>query len=318
MTKIAITGCAGFIGFHTAKNLWDQGFDVVGFDNFNDYYDPSLKFDRRKELNDYGILYVEKGDLMDPTFLSEFMHVHEPDLVLHLAAYANVRHSFKDPEKYYNNNIIGTHNLIDACHEAGVNKIVYASTSCVMHGNQLPWKEDEKYGHPNNPYGVSKATNESQFKCSHIPLTIGLRFFTVYGPWGRPDMALYDFTNNIVAGNEIELFNYGNMTRDWTYVDDIVQGIGIVINKYLHEDASKEIYNIGRGEKVELMDFVDHIENNLDRKAKRKLVEEKPGEARTTWSDCTKLKSLGYKPETSIKEGVEKFISWYKSYYGIN
>ena len=318
MAKIAITGAAGFIAFHAAKKFKSEGHKVIGFDNFNDYYDPTLKHDRVKSLLKEDDIFIDRGDLMDADFLNEYMIEYKPDIVLHLAAYANVRHSFKDPEKYYNNNIIGTYNLINACQQARVNKIIYASTSCVMHGNELPWKEDEKYGHPNNPYGVSKATNESQFKCSSIPLTVGLRFFTVYGPWGRPDMALYDFTNNIIAGKEIELFNYGNMIRDWTYVEDIVQGIGIVINKYLNEDKSKEIYNIGRGEKVELMNFVDHIENNLDRKAKRKLVEEKPGEARVTWSDCTKLKNLGYKPETSIKEGVEKFITWYKRYYGIN
>ena len=243
MVKIAITGAAGFIGFHAAKKFKSEGDEVIGFDNFNDYYNPTLKHDRSEKLKEAGI-FIDRGDLMDTVFLEEFMHGHKPDIVLHLAAYANVRHSFKDPEKYYNNNIIGTHNLIESCQEACVDKVVYASTSCVMHGNELPWKEDEKYGHPNNPYGVSKSTNESQFKCSSIPITVGLRFFTVYGPWGRPDMALYDFTNNIVAGNAIELFNYGNMTRDWTYVDDIVQGIGIVIKKCFFENESKEIYNI--------------------------------------------------------------------------
>ncbi len=317
MTTIAITGAAGFIGFHSAKRLKLQGYDVIGFDNYNDFYEPSLKYDRTKQLENLNI-NVDKGDLLDPSFLDSWFKVHKPDLVLHLAAYANVRHSFKQPEKYLDNNIKGTHNLIQAMESYNISKAVFASTSCVMHGNPLPWKEDEKYGHPNNAYGISKSANESQFIISKIPIAIGLRFFTVYGPWGRPDMALYDFTNNIIAGNEIEIFNYGNMKRDFTYVDDIVQGINIVIDKYLEEDEAREIYNIGLGEQVPLLEFVDHIENNLDRKAKRKLVEQRPGEAPTTWSDCTKLKKLGYKPETSIKEGVEKFITWYKGYYNIN
>ena len=317
MAKIAITGASGFIGFHTAKKLKSVGYEVIGFDNYNDYYEPSLKENRTKELKKHDV-NITRGDLMDISFLNKFMKEHKPDLVLHLAAYANVRHSFVEPEKYLDNNIKGTHNLIESLVENNISKVVYASTSCVMHGNSLPWKESEKYGHPNNPYGISKAANESQFICSKIPTTVGLRFFTVYGPWGRPDMALYDFTNKIVEGKEIELFNYGNMKRDFTYIDDIVQGINIIIDKYLNEESSREIYNIGLGEEVQLMDFVDHIENNLDRKANRKLVEQKPGEALTTWSDCTKIKKLGYKPRTPIKEGVEKFITWYKSYYGIN
>ena len=206
---------------------------------------------------------------------------------------------------YLENNICGTFEILEAARAFPPDHMLLASTSSVYGANEhMPYQENQKADFQMSFYAATKKSIESMaHSYSHLfslPTTI-CRFFTVYGPWGRPDMALYDFTNNIVDGNEIELFNYGNMIRDWTYVEDIVQGIGIVINKYLNEDASKEIYNIGRGEKVELMDFVDHIENNLDRKAKRKLVEEKPGEAKITWSDCTKLKNLGYKPETSIK-----------------
>jgi len=317
MTTIAITGAAGFIGFHAAIKLKDLGFTVCGFDNYNDFYDPSLKWDRTEELKKHDIA-IDNGDLMDPNFLNSWFRTYNPDMVLHLAAYANVRHSFKDPDKYLSNNVRGTQNLIEALEKNNISNVVYASTSCVMHANQLPWNEDEICGHPNNPYGISKQANEAQFLISNIPVAIGLRFFTVYGPWGRPDMALYDFTNNIIAGNEIELFNYGNMERDFTYVDDIVQGISIVITNYMHNEEAREIYNIGLGEKVQLQEFVDHIENNLDRKAKRKLVEAKPGEALATWSDCTKLMKLGYQPKTSIKEGVENFIAWYKGYYKVN
>ena len=317
MAKIATTGAAGFIGFHAAKKFKSEGHEVIGFDNFNDYYDPTLKHDRSKILKEAGI-FIDRGDLMDTVFLEEFMHGHKPDIVLHLAAYAGVRHSLKEPDKYIQNNVVGTHNLIDACHEACVDKIVYASTSCVMAGNELPWKEDEKLGYQLNPYGYTKATNESQFMAGPLPVAVGLRFFTVYGPWGRPDMALYDFTKNILKDNPIDLFNYGDMIRDFTYVDDIVNGINIIINEGLNKKEYKEIYNIGRGEQVQLVDFVEHIEKNLGRKAEKNLVPKHPADTKETWSDTTKLQKLGYNPKVSIAEGVEKFISWYKSYYKVN
>ena len=245
MAKIAITGMAGFIGFHLAQELNDYGHDVIGFDNFNDYYDPDLKTDRTRVLAERTGIVVENGDLKDSDWMNDWCYFKRPDLVMHLAAYAGVRHSMVEPEKYIQNNVVGTHNLIEACTRAGVDKVVYASTSCVMAGNELPWNEDEKLGYQLNPYGYTKATNESQFMASVLGTAIGLRFFTVYGPWGRPDMALFDFTNNIVKGNPIDLFNHGDMIRDFTYVDDIVKGIQIVIDKALSEDSEKEIYNIG-------------------------------------------------------------------------
>ena len=223
-----------------------------------------------------------------------------------------------EPEKYIQNNVVGTHNLIEACTRAGVDKVVYASTSCVMAGNELPWNEDEKLGYQLNPYGYTKATNESQFMASVLGTAIGLRFFTVYGPWGRPDMALFDFTNNIVKGNPIDLFNHGDMIRDFTYVDDIVKGIQIVIDKALSEDSEKEIYNIGNGRQVPLMEFVENIEKQLGREAEKNFVPKHPADTQATWSDTTKLQKLGYKAETPIEEGVEKFIRWYKDYYGVN
>lgn len=318
MAKIAITGMAGFIGFHLAQKLHSEGHQVIGFDNYNDYYNPELKKDRQRTLVERTGIVVENGDLCDVEFMNDWFKFKRPDVVMHLAAYAGVRHSLDDPGTYIQNNIVGTHNLIEACTKNGVNKVLYASTSCVMADNPLPWNEHEKLGYQKNPYGYSKATNEAQFFASKISSTIGLRFFTVYGPWGRPDMALFDFSNNIVAGKPIKLFNHGDMVRDFTYVDDIVQGINIVIDRIIAEDNINEIYNIGYGEQVQLIDFVDHIEKNLGREAIRELAPMHPADTRETWSDTTKLQALGYKPTTNIADGVAKFIEWYKEYYNVN
>lgn len=316
-THVMVTGGAGFIAYHLIQKLINSGYEVSAFDSYNDYYDPDLKRARARHLQAEGV-DVPYLDLKDEEGLKKFIKHHKPDAVIHLGAYAGVRHSLVDPKLYIDNNIIGTHNLIEACKDAGVDKIVYASTSCTMAGNPLPWNEDEKTGYQLNPYGYSKSTNECQMLSSSIPCTIGLRFFTVYGPWGRPDMALFDFTNKIVKGEPIELFNYGNMIRDFTYVDDIVQGIMIVLSKAISVDQYGDIFNIGYGEQVQLVDFVDHIEKNLGRKAERLLVPKHPADTQATWSDCTKLKELGYQPKTSIADGVAKFIEWYKLYYQVN
>ena len=241
-----------------------------------------------------------------------------PEIVIHLGAYAGVRHSLDHPKLYIDNNINGTHNLIEVCEKRGVNKIIYASTSCVMAGNELPWNESDKCGYQLNAYGYSKATNEAQFMASKVPVAIGLRFFTVYGPWGRPDMALFTFTKSIIDGTPIKLFNYGDMIRDFTYVDDIVQGINIVINRAINTTQNlKEVYNIGNGEQVQLLDFVSEIEKNVGKEAIRELVEKHPADTQATWSDTTKLQALGYKPTTAVKVGVAKFVEWYKEYYEI-
>lgn len=318
MAKIAITGIAGFIGFHLAQKLHADGHQVIGFDNYNDYYDPELKRARAQELVNRCGIVVENGDLKDARFMEDWVYYKRPDIIMHLAAYAGVRHSMVEPGNYIQNNVVGTHNLIEACTKAGVDKVVFASTSCVMAGNPLPWNESEKLGYQLNPYGYTKATNESQFMASAIPTTVGLRFFTVYGPWGRPDMALFDFTKNIIAGNAIDLFNNGDMIRDFTYVDDIVNGIQIILEKSLQDSEAKEIYNIGNGRQVPLMEFVENIEKQLGRTAEKNYVPKHPADTQATWSDTTKLQALGYKAETPIEQGVEKFVSWYKSYYGVN
>ena len=307
--KILITGGAGFIGYHLTRELERRGNTVVGIDNFNDYYDVKLKEARAERLQN-----VIMCDLVNKAHLDNVIKKEKPDVVIHLAAYAGVRHSLEHPRKYIDVNIVGTQNLIEVCEANNVKKVVYASTSCVMAGNELPWKEDEPTGHQLNPYGFSKRTNECQFKTSKIQNTIGLRFFTVYGPWGRPDMALFTFTKNIIEGKPIVAFNYGNMIRDFTYVDDIVSGICIVTEANI---ANGEIFNIGRGEQVQLMDFIQHIEKNVGKEAIIDLQPKHPADTQATWSDTTKLQALGYKPTVSIGEGVENFVKWYKEYYNV-
>jgi len=317
MAKILITGGAGFIAYHLAQKLQAEGHRVCGFDNYNDYYDVDLKYARARSLATRGIEVI-KGDLVNLVDVDFAVTTFAPEIVIHLGAYAGVRHSLDHPKLYIDNNINGTHNLIEVCEKRGVNKIIYASTSCVMAGNELPWNESEKCGYQLNAYGYSKATNEAQFMASKIPVTIGLRFFTVYGPWGRPDMALFTFTKSIIDGTPIKLFNYGDMIRDFTYVDDIVQGVNIVINRAINTTQNlKEVYNIGNGEQVQLLDFVSEIEKNVGKEAIRELVEKHPADTQATWSDTTKLQALGYKPTTSVKVGVAKFVEWYKEYYAI-
>ena len=317
MAKILITGGAGFIAYHLAQKLQAEGHRVCGFDNYNDYYDVDLKYARARSLATRGIEVI-KGDLVNLVDVDFAVTTFAPEIVIHLGAYAGVRHSLDHPRLYLENNINGTHNLIEVCEKRGMNKIIYASTSCVMAGNELPWNESDKCGYQLNAYGYSKATNEAQFMASKIPVTIGLRFFTVYGPWGRPDMALFTFTKSIINGTSIKLFNYGDMIRDFTYVDDIVQGVNIVINRAINTTQNlKEVYNIGNGEQVQLLDFVSEIEKNVGKEAIRELVEKHPADTQATWSDTTKLQALGYKPTTSVKVGVAKFVEWYKSYYNI-
>lgn len=309
--KVLITGMAGFIGFHTAIKFKEAGHEVYGFDNFNSYYDPDLKYKRAGILTlEYDII-CKSYDLRLPDEVERIINEVNPDLVIHLAAMAGVRYSMDNPQEYIDTNVTGSMNLITACEKAGVENIIYASTSCVMHGNLLPWKEDDYLFQQINPYGYTKCINESQFAISKIPNAVGLRFFTVYGPYGRPDMALFDFTKNILAGNEITLFNYGDMKRDFTYVDDIVQGIFLVSQNM----TPRDMYNVGYGKQVELERFVTAIETSLGKKAVKNYGPKHPADATETWSDTTKLQKLGYNPTTPIEVGVENFVKWYLEHY---
>lgn len=311
--KILITGQAGFIGSHTAIKFKEMGYDVIGFDNFNDIvYDSTLKRDRASNLlNNYDIK-TREIDLSDEDSMDDLFKEFKPDIVIHLAAHAGVRVSLDTPVEYIDNNIRGTQHLINVIEKNNVENVIYASTSCTMEGNPLPWGPDDKLGPQLNPYGYSKQTNENQFTSSRIKNVAGLRFFTVYGPWGRPDMALYIFAENISNGKPIIVYNNGDMVRDFTYVDDIVQGIVLVS----HNMTPRDIYCIGYGDQVQLMDFVGYIEENLGKVAEKDYQPRHPADALETWSDTTKLQKLGYKPTTPIDVGVKNFIEWYLDYHG--
>ena len=315
--KYYITGINGFIGFTLAKKLSELGHEVTGIDNMNHYYDVSLKIARNRILvKEHGIR-SNYGSLLSNGDLNHTLSKEKPDVVIHLAAYAGIRNSIENPNQYITNNVTGTQNLINACEKYGIENVLYASTSSVMADNKIwPWNEQERLGEMLSPYAYTKQSNEHQFKISKIKNTMGLRFFTVYGPWGRPDMALFTFANKIVAGEPIDVYNYGNMKRDFTYVDDIVQGIFGLLDQIPEGD---EIFNIGYGKQVGLMEFITEIEKNLGRTAEKNMLPMHPADSKETWSDTSKLYNLtGYNPKTSVAAGVKEFIDWYKSYYRIN
>lgn len=313
MERVLVTGAAGFIGSQLCDRLQKRGLTVKGIDNFNSHlYTPSLKRDR---MVHFGI-DIWGCDLRDEIKVEALLRDFQPDTIIHLAAMAGVRDSLGKEKQYHANNIDATQNLIDVCkaHLPDV-RIVYASTSCVYAGSPVPWIEGKETGKQLNAYGYTKWANECQMQSSGLN-TVGLRFFTVYGPWGRPDMALFDFTKNILDEKEITVYNYGDMKRDFTYVDDILDGIEVVLNN-TGIDAG-EIFNIGRGEQVALMDFIGEIEKNTGKEAIKNLAPKHPADTLETWSNTTKLQSLGYSPRVSIAEGVRRFYEWYKNYHEVN
>jgi len=312
--KIMITGAAGFIGSHLMSTLLETDeYEVYGIDNFNNHlYDPKLKVDR---MNHFG-LYIENIDIRDRSAVKTALIGWQPDVIIHLAAHAGVRDSFGKEQAYHSNNIDGTQNLIECIKEiVPESRVIYASTSGVYGSTPIPedgWNEDLLCGKQLNAYTYTKYINEIQFQISGIN-NVGLRFFTVYGSWGRPDMALLDFTKNILAGNEIEVFNYGKMKRDFTHVFDIIDGILEVIEN--DDIESNEIFNIGRGEQVNLLDFVEEIEYTCGVSANIKLAPKHPADTLETFSNTSKLGKYGYEPQVSIREGVEQFYEWYRGYY---
>lgn len=311
MNRVLVTGAAGFIGSQLSDRLQKRGLTVKGIDNFNNHlYTPELKVDRMKHFD----LDIWGCDLKDEVKLEALLRDFRPDTIVHLAAMAGVRDSMGKEKSYHANNIDATQNLIDICKQhLPETRIVYASTSCVYAGSQTPWTEGQETGKQLNAYGYTKWANECQMQSSGLNTT-GLRFFTVYGPWGRPDMALFDFTKNILDGKEITVYNYGKMKRDFTYVEDILDGIEVVLD---NDNLLGEIFNIGRGEQVELLDFIGEIEKQTGKTAIKNLAPKHPADTLETWSNTAKLQALGYDPKVSIAEGVEKFYEWYKTYNGI-
>lgn len=317
--KVLITGGAGFIGSATAKALIDRGDEVVLIDNFNDYYDPKLKHDRLGIfLKDYaGKFTLYEGDICDTVFLETVFAQEAIDKVVHLAAMAGVRSSLLNPSLYEEVNVRGTLNMLDVSVKHAIKNFVYASSSSVYGNNtKLPFSESDSVDTPISPYAATKKCNELfAHVYSHVYglHTTGLRFFTVYGPWGRPDMALFGFTEKIIAGNPIEVYNFGNMTRNFTYIDDIVSGILVTLDA----DLAYDIVNIGGDREEKLARFIEVIEENVGKKADQRLMPTQPGDMLSTVADITKLRAMGWAPMTQIEQGIKSFVEWYREYYGI-
>ncbi|GAB2509646.1 NAD-dependent epimerase [Microbulbifer agarilyticus] len=339
--KYLITGNAGFIGFHVARTLMARGDEVVGIDNVNDYYETSLKEARLRKLESaaqqHGVAYqFVRANIADRAALDRCFAEHEFDRVIHLAAQAGVRHSIEHPESYVESNLVGFSNLLEVCRQAKTSHLSYASTSSVYGGNTtMPFSEDHGVDHPLQFYAATKRANElmahSYSHLFRLPTT-GLRFFTVYGPWGRPDMALFKFTRLILEGKPIPVFNHGLHTRDFTYIDDIVQGVIKSSDQIATADASWSsaqpepatsnapfrVFNIGNGNPAQLSDYIDALEQALGKKAIREMLPMQPGDIPDTHADTGKLEqAVGYRPDTSVVDGVQRFVEWYREYYAV-
>jgi len=335
--RVLVTGAAGFIGMHTAIKLLERGDVVIGVDNINDYYDTTLKKARLKKLIEYERFIFVKVDLEDKDGIDRVFAETSPDSVIHLAAQAGVRYSLTNPHAYINANIVGFINILENCRFNDVKHLTYASSSSVYGGNsKQPFSEHDNVDHPVSLYAATKKSNElmahSYSHLFNLPTT-GLRFFTVYGPWGRPDMALFKFTKAILAGEKIQVFNYGKHRRDFTYVDDIVEGVIRVLDnqaipnpnwsqgKTPDPGTSKapwRVYNIGNNSPVELLDYIGAIEEALGINAEKELLPLQPGDVPDTYADVEDLvREFDYKPSMSISEGVKNFVDWYKNYHSL-
>ena len=340
--KILVTGIAGFIGFHLSKKLISLGYEIIGIDNINDYYNLNLKYDRLENLgldkkqnishsfSETENLKFYKADISDRKSVENIFKSESPDAVCNLAAQAGVRYSIENPDVYIQSNIIGFQNIIECCRNYGVKNLSYASSSSVYGGNEnLPFSENDSVDSPISLYAATKKSNELvAYTYSHLygVSTTGLRFFTVYGPWGRPDMALFLFVKALLENKPINVFNYGEMLRDFTYIDDIIEGVIRVIenpaispskkSKLNPTKAPYKIYNIGNNNPVKLMDFINAIENSLNKKFEINFMPLQPGDVPKTYADVNLLvKELNYKPNTPIQKGVDNFVSWYLKYY---
>ncbi|TYR36851.1 NAD-dependent epimerase [Sphingobacterium phlebotomi] len=335
--KVLVTGAAGFIGFHLSKTLVDQGVEVVGLDNINDYYDINLKYARLAELgvkqeeaeswkqeaksSKYPNFRFVRLNLEDREALPELFEREKFDAVVNLAAQAGVRYSLENPMAYVDSNVVGFVNILECCRHHQIGHLVYASSSSVYGENgKVPFSEDDRVDYPVSLYAATKKANELMAHTySHlykIP-TSGLRFFTVYGPWGRPDMAPILFASAITEDRPIKVFNNGDMSRDFTYIDDIVQGIIITLNNPPVKEKEQPLYqvfNIGNGSPVLLMEFIETLEQNLGKVAEKNMLPMQPGDVPRTWADTKHLNALGYQSATPIQEGVKRFVKWFKGY----
>ena len=337
---ILITGVAGFIGGYLAKRVCEEnpGAKVIGFDSVNDYYDVRLKEYHLKELEKYPNFEFIKGNLADKKLMDEVFEKYHPEIVVNLAAQAGVRYSIEHPDVYIESNLIGFYNILEACRHFPVEHLVYASSSSVYGGNKkVPFSTDDKVDNPVSLYAATKKSNEllahAYSKLYNIPST-GLRFFTVYGPAGRPDMAYFGFTNKLIKGEKIQIFNYGNCKRDFTYIDDIVEGVIRVMKKAPEKKDGEDglplppykVYNIGNSNPENLLDFVQILQEELvragvlsedyDFEAHKELVPMQPGDVPVTFADTSDLeRDFGFKPTTSLRDGLRKFAEWYKSFY---
>ena len=333
MEKVLVTGAAGFIGFYVCNKLLDLGLEVHGVDNLNNYYDPQLKKSRLEILTNQKMPF-SKIDLANNEHINELFHNFKPTVVINLAAQAGVRYSLENPYAYINSNIVGFLNILECCRNYSIEHLIYASSSSVYGLNTVfPFSEEHNVDHPVSLYAASKKSNEAMaHSYSHIfglPST-GLRFFTVYGPWGRPDMALYIFTRKILTGEPIDVFGHGRMKRDFTYIDDIVEGIIRLIDKKPSSNpnwsrgnpdpstssAPWSIFNIGNNKPTELEYFISIIEKNLGKKAIKNYLDMQPGDVSETAADIQKLNKItGFTPEIKIEDGIPKFLSWYKDFH---
>jgi UDP-glucuronate 4-epimerase len=332
--KLLVTGAAGFIGFHTARLLLERGDEVVGLDNLNAYYDPSLKRARLEILKDYPQFRFVKADVADRDAMETLFRTEQFQRVVHLAAQAGVRYSIENPHAYVHSNITGFLQVIEGCRRTQVEHLVYASTSSVYGANtHMPYTERQGVDHPLTLYAATKRSNElmahSYSSLYGLPTT-GLRFFTVYGPWGRPDMALFLFTKNILAGLPIDVFNDGHHQRDFTYVDDVVKGVLAAVDHVARPDPAwvsddpnpstsyvpYRIYNIGNQTPVALLRYIEVLEQCLGRRAQRNFLPMQPGDVPNTWADVDALvRDVGYRPGTDLETGVKQFVEWYLAYY---
>jgi UDP-glucuronate 4-epimerase len=334
--KIFITGVAGFIGFHLTNLLAQSGHDILGVDNLNNYYDPNLKLARLSKLgisNDlnepkvqsqkYSNLSFSSSDIIDYNLMRSLMQDFNPDIVIQLAAQAGVRYSIENPEAYVESNVKGFFNIIELCRRLDVKRLIYASSSSVYgNQNEVPYRETDRTDEPVSLYAATKKSNEL-FAHTYAHLfgikAVGLRFFTVYGPYGRPDMAYFSFVKDILNGNTIRVFNEGNLSRDFTFIDDIVQSIQSLVDDFdlISRERGHQIFNIGNSKPIQLKRFIEIIEHSLGKKAIFENVGMQSGDVFKTFADVSALEScINYRPSTSLDDGIEKFVNWYKQYYG--